>query len=217
MSRLRAYGRWAPFVDAGPARAHVHALGGAGVGWKRAAALAGVSTGAMSKLLYGGPGNRAPTRRIRPQTATAILAVRADTRNLGGSALVGATGTHRRLQALVAIGWSQAKLAARLGMTPANLGAMMRRAQVTASTARAAAAVYGELWNQQPPQSSQREKIAAARARNHARARGWAPPLAWDDDQLDLPGGKPATGWRRPDPDGRSQPPRRDLALREAG
>src|SRR2546425_16892 len=81
--------------------------------------------------------------------------------NLAGSALVDATGPHRRLQALVAIGWSQAKLGARLGMTPANFAAMMRRGQVTASTARAAAAVYDELWNQPPPQTSQREKIAA--------------------------------------------------------
>lgn len=198
VSRLRAYGQWAPFVDAGPARAHVQALGRAGIGWKRAAALAGVSTGAMSKLLYGGPGNRAPARRIRPQTAAAILAVRPGAGNLAGPALVGAAGTHRRLQALVATGWSQAKLGARLGMTPANFAAMMRRGQVTASTARAAAAVYGELWNQPPPETGQREKIAAARARNHARARGWVPPLAWDDDQIDRPDGRPADGWDRP-------------------
>jgi hypothetical protein len=27
--------------------------------------------------------------------------------------------------------------------------------------------------------------------------RFWPPPAAWDDDQLDLPEGKPAHGWRR--------------------
>jgi hypothetical protein len=73
---------------------------------------------------------------------------------------------------------------------------MMRRSQVTASTARTAAAAYDQLWNHQPPQASQRGKIAAARARNHARARGWPPPLAWDDDQLDRPDGTPAEGWQ---------------------
>jgi transcriptional regulator with XRE-family HTH domain len=191
-ARLQAYGLWAPFVPAGTARAHVQALGQAGIGWRRVAALAGVSTGAVSKLLYGGPGDREPARHLRPATAAAILAVRPDARNLGGAALVDAVGTHRRLQALVAIGWSQAKLAARMGMTPANFAAMMRRCQVTADTARAAAAIYDQLWNQPPRQTSQREKIAAARAGNHAQARGWAPPLAWDDDQIDRPDGKPA-------------------------
>jgi hypothetical protein len=206
VSRLRAYSQWAPYVDAGPARAHVHALGQTGIGWKRMAALAGVSTGAVSKLLYGGPGGRAPARRIRAETAAAILAVRPDAGNLGGAALVDATGTHRRLQALVAIGWSQAKLATRLGMGPANFAAMMRRGQVTAGTARAAAAVYDELWNQWPPQTSQREKIAA-RARNHARARSWAVPLAWDEDQIDRPDGTPAVGWRRASPAGTGNTP----------
>jgi hypothetical protein len=196
-------------VPAGPARAHVQALGQAGIGWRRAAALAGVSTGAVSKLLYGGPGAREPARRIRPATAAAILAVRPGARNLGGSALVDVTGTHRRLQALVATGWSQAKLATRLGMTPANFAAMMRRGQVTASTARTAAAVYDELWNQPPPQTGQRDKIAAARARNHAQARGWPPPLAWDDDQLDRPDGTPAEGWRPARP-ARRRPRHRD-------
>jgi hypothetical protein len=123
---------------------------------------------------------------------------------------VNAAGTHRRVQALVATGWSQAKLARRLGMTSANFGAMMRRPQVTASTARATAAIYDVLWNQPPPETGQREKIAAGRARNHARARGWAPPLAWDDEQLDRPEAKPAEGWQRANADQRS--PRRRTA-----
>lgn len=49
----------------------------------------------------------------------------------------------------------------------------------------------------QSMKTGQREKIAAARARNYAWANGWAPPLAWDDDVIDLPDGKPAEGWHR--------------------
>ena len=30
-------------------------------------------------------------------------------------------------------------------------------------------------------------RIAAARARSHAAARGWLPPAAWDDDLIDIP------------------------------
>jgi hypothetical protein len=196
-TRLIAYGRWQPYVDAGPAREYVRQLAAQGIGWKQAAKLAGVPTAAVSKLLYGGPGGRPPSQRVRPATAAAILAVRPDRGNLGPAALVPAAGTHRRIQALVATGWSQAKIGGRLGMTPANFAAMMRRDHVTAATERAARAVYDELWNQPPPERGQREKIAAARARNYARAHGWAPPLAWDEDQLDTPDGKPAEGWQR--------------------
>jgi hypothetical protein len=191
------YGRWQPYVDAGPAREHLQALSAAGVGWKRAAELAGVSTGAVSKLLYGGPADRPPTRRIRPETAAAILAVRPAAGQLAPSALTGSTGTRRRLQALVATGWSQARLARELGLTGANFGAMMRRDQVTAGTARAVSELYDRLWNQLPPEQDQRTRIAASRARRYAAARGWAPPLAWDDDVIDDPRGRPAESWKR--------------------
>jgi hypothetical protein len=196
-ARMQAYGQWRPYVDAGEPRAHVQALAKAGIGWKRAAELAGVSTGAMSKLLYGGPRNRPPTQRVRPETAAAILAVKPEPAGLAPSALTNATGTHRRVQALTAAGWSQAHIAGQLRMSPGNFATMMRREQVTAGTAAAARAVYDELWRLQPPEAGQREKIAASRARNHAQANGWAPPLAWDDDVIDLPDGKPAEGWER--------------------
>jgi transcriptional regulator with XRE-family HTH domain len=196
---MRLYGRWQPYVDAGPAREHVRMLGRCGIGLKRAAELAGVSTGSMSKLLYGGPGERPPSRRIRPETEAAILAVRPSLDLLGASVPVDATGTQRRLKALVAIGWSQARLSARLGMLQSNFGVIMyRRTHVTAATARAVAALYDELWDQAPPQSGHREKIAANRARNYARARKWAPPAAWDDDRIGDPSAGPAQEWRRP-------------------
>jgi hypothetical protein len=161
-TRLIAYGQWQPYVDAGPAREHVRQLAARGIGWKQAARLAGVPPGAVSKLLYGGPGGRSRSQRLRPATAAAILAVRPDRGNLGLGALVPATGTHRRIQALVATGWSQAKLGGRLGMTPANFAAMMRRGQVTAATDQAARALYDQLWNRPTPETGLREKIAAA-------------------------------------------------------
>ncbi len=192
-ARLQAYGRWEPFTDAGSAREHVRVLAEAGIGWRQAAALAGIPQGTMQKLLRG------PSRseRLRPETAAAILAVQPAAANLAAGTPVDAGGTRRRLQALVRIGWSQARLGGQLGITPPGLGAMMRRQQVTAGTARSVAALYDRLWNQQPPQATHHEKAAASRARNYARARGWAPPLAWDEDQLDAPAGQPANGWQR--------------------
>jgi hypothetical protein len=195
-SRAILYGRWQPYVDAEPVREHLRALFAAGIGRRRVGELAGVSSGSLSKILYGGPGNRPPSRRIRPQTAGAILAVRPALEQLAPSALVDITGARRRVQALVACGSSQARLAR--GLTAANFCGMLRRDQVTASTARAVSDLYDRLWDRPPPEHDQRTKIAAARARNHAAAHGWAPPLAWDDDQIDDPHGRPAEGWKRP-------------------
>ncbi len=197
-SRAILYGRWQPYVDAGPVREHLRTLAEAGIGHRRVGELAGVSSGSLSKILYGGPGNRPPSRRIRPQTAAAILAVRPAPEQLAPSALVDITGTRRRVQALVACGWSQARLARGLGLTAANFCGMLRRDQVTAATARAVGELYDRLWNQPPPEHDQRTRIAASRARNHAGQQGWAPPLAWDDDQIDDPGARPAEGWKRP-------------------
>jgi hypothetical protein len=197
-SRAILYGRWQPYVDAGPVREHLRALAAAGIGHRRVVELAGVSSGSLSKILYGGPGDRPPSRRVRPQTAEAILAVRPGPEQLAPSALVDITGTRRRAQALVATGWSQARLARELGLTAANFCAMLRRDQVTAGTARAVSDLYDRLWNQPPPEHDQRTRGAASRARRHAEREGWAPPLAWDDDQIDLEGGRAAEGWRRP-------------------
>lgn len=196
-NRLQLYGRWAPFVDAGPAREHVRRLAAAGIGWKRTAELAGVSRGAMRKLLLGGPGERPPTKRIRPETAAALLAVQVSPANLGGRALVDSAGTRRRVQALVAIGWSRAKLGGRLGIEPSGMSELLRREHVTAGRARAVTALYDELWNRQPPEGEWREKISAARSRNYAREHGWAPPAAWDDDLIDNPQAPGPTGWQR--------------------
>lgn len=195
-TRLIAYGRWQPYVDAGPAREHLRMLSAHGIGWKRAAELSGVSNGAVSKLLFGGPGDRPPTRRVRPETEAAILAVRPSLDALADSAQTDPAGTRRRVQALVACGWSQARIAAQLGIGPANLGDLLyRRCAVTAATARAVAALYAELWNQAPPEDGHRERIAANRARRYAAERGWAPPAAWDN--IDDPAAVPAEGWQR--------------------
>jgi len=194
---LQAYGRWQPYTDAGPVRDHLLALSSVGIGWKRAAELSGVSTGAVSKLLFGGPGNRAPAKRVRPETAAAILAVPAAPSSLSAGSLVSAAGTRRRLQALVAIGWPQSQLAARLGVQPGNLGSMLAREHVRAGTARAVEILYDQLWSHPPSETDHRSRISASRARSYAQARGWPPPMAWDDDLIDDPAATPEPGWQR--------------------
>jgi hypothetical protein len=174
------------FVDAEPVRAHVRSLMAAGVGWQRIARLSGVPSGGLSYLLYGDPKRgRPPTTKLWPSTAQRLLAVRADT-ELAGGAHVPADGTRRRLQALVAVGWSQSALARRLGMEPTNFFGLLGRTQVRADTARAARALYEELWNRTPRVETRHQRASITRARKLAAARGWLPPVAWDDDLIDL-------------------------------
>lgn len=209
-TRDHAYGRWNGYVDAQPARAHVQQLQARGMGWKRVARSAGVPTGTMWKLLYGVPSTgRPPSARIRPATESAILAVRLD---LAGGAVVDGTGTARRIQALVACGWSMSKIAARLGIQRANFTSIAHGiGRVTVATDRAVRALYDELWDRTPPQDDHRDRIAASRALNYARKAGWAPPLAWDDDAMDNPAATPNLD--EPDRQGRPDEIAEDVAF----
>jgi hypothetical protein len=189
--RAIAYGRWQPFVDAEPVRAHVRALGEFGIGWMRVAALSGVPRGSVSKLLYGDPQwGMGPSKQLRPKNAAALLAVEPTLDNLGGAVAIDATGTRRRLQALVAGGWPQARLAVRLGMDPGNFSAAINSQQVKVRTVRAVRALYDELWCADPREHGVGNQ-AYSRARNHAQARGWAPVGCWDDDSIDDPAAFP--------------------------
>lgn len=189
--RLRAYGRWQPYIDAEPIRAHVRSLQANGIGLIRIAGLAHISHGSISRLMYGDPRRgTSPSKRVRPQTAAAILAVQPSLDLLGATVQVDATGTRRRIQALVVMGWSLSKIAVRIGAAPTNIGKTMRSATVYASTARAIRDVYNELWDQPPPEDTHRDRIAASRARSYARRQGWVSPLAWDED-IDDPKARP--------------------------
>jgi transcriptional regulator with XRE-family HTH domain len=189
--RQIAYGRWNPWTDAAPVRAHIEQLQASGLGWRRIADLAGVSRNTVNKIIYGRKG-KPPSQRVRPETATKILAVVADLTTLGDHARVDATGTHRRLQALVAIGWSQTKLAARLGIDIGNFNTMLhQRDAVLVETARAVRDLYEQLWDTPPREATHGERQAASRSRNYAAARGWVKPMGWDDDAIDNPAAEP--------------------------
>lgn len=193
--RQIAYGRWQPYVDAGPAREHVASLTAAGMGLKRIAEVSGVAHGCLSKLMYGERG-MAPSKRVRWETAVRLMVVRVDLGVLAGGARIDVTGTHRRVQALVAAGWSQSKISARIGMNRANFWKMMEAGQVTVRTARAVIALYNELWDRRPPERTHHDKIAASRSRNWATAHEWALPAAWADVDIDDPRSHPnATGY----------------------
>jgi hypothetical protein len=193
----QAYGRWDHLVDAEPVRAHVRELMAAGLGCKRIPKLAGVPISTVNQLVFGkhrSDGECRPIRRIKRDTAEKLLALQADESLLAGGAKLPAVGSHRRLQALVCLGWSLSELGRRLGITPQNMGALRARDQVLAATARAVRELYDELWNCPPPETCHRERGVASRSRNYARRNGWLPPLTWDDATIDNPDAEPLTG-----------------------
>lgn len=192
-TRAHLYGTWVdPYVDAAPVREHVQALQAAGLGWKRIAELSGVGNTAISQLIYGRKGSNGDPRkgellkRVLAVKADKILAVQGDVGNLRGGALIDPTGFRRRVQALVAMGWSLSKIADRLGVDNGNLGMSLTRDRVTAQHHRAMVALFDELWNVKPPHEEWRDLIAYRRSLRLARERGWVAPLAWDDIDADV-------------------------------
>lgn len=189
--QLKAYGRYdTGLVDAGPVREHMMALAEFGLGYKRVAQLAGVGVTAVRSILWGrqepGPRYGELPKRVKRETAEAVLAVQPVVENLAGGALVPALGVQRRLQALVARGWSQSKLSVRLGLNLSNLNQMFDRDLVMAATHRAVSALFDEIWDVAPPLESKGDKIAYSRAMRYAKERRWLPPLAWDDIDTDV-------------------------------
>lgn len=132
---------------------------------------------------------------VHRAVAARILAIPTDQPPPAGH-LVDATGTVRRIRALVAIGHPLLHIAQASGINNTPLGIIARggRRQVETRTAELIAALY-RRWAAKPGTSQ--------RARNHAGRRGWHGPLAWGED-IDDPAAEPdTTGTRRdaaPDP-----------------
>lgn len=203
-TKLKAYGRYdRGVVDAGPVREHMLVLAEYGIGYKRAAALAGIGVTAARTLIWGrqepGPRYGELQKHVKRETAEALLAVQPVLENLAAGASTPARATVRRIQALIAFGWSQSKLADELGMLHTNLSTLRLRyeraaargrgaqVRVHAGTARAVAALYDRLSVTPPPELEWRDRIAASRARNMGAEKGWALPMDWEacDDDFD--------------------------------
>src|SRR5918997_111026 len=112
VTRERVYGRWQPYVDAGPVREHIAALRAAGIGVERIAHLAGLSVSHIRELAEHSYGDSPITRRVRPDTAARVLGVGMGDPGGAPRGRVDAPGPRRRLQALIALGWTAKLLAA---------------------------------------------------------------------------------------------------------
>lgn len=104
-----------------------------------------------------------------------------------GPALIDATGTVRRLRALVALGHSQVRIGAKLCVTGARVSQLCRGRSklVFRETAAKVIDLYNEWWDVVPTDRG------ANAARAYARSQAWGSPLAWDDETIDDPEARP--------------------------
>lgn len=104
-----------------------------------------------------------------------------------GPRLVSALGTVRRVQALVALGWSVRQVSAHGDVGYAVIAKLLQRGSLRThpATAVEVARIFDDLWDQRPAPTTGDERVSVARALNHARRLGFAPPMAWDDIDRD--------------------------------
>ncbi|MFK4801723.1 hypothetical protein ACI3K5_23950 [Streptomyces sp. MPA0124] len=188
--RLIGYGQWQPFTDAEPIRQHVLAIRATGMGLRTLAARAGVTVATVDHLIYGNSPHP-PAAKIRTENAKALLAYWPTLDDYDDGSIIDATGTRRRLQALAAIGWPVSSLHHHINIiTVSSLERLRFNQQVTARVARAVRDVY-QWASVGTAEDHGITPWIAERGRGHATRRGWAKPVAWDDDTIDNPDAHP--------------------------
>ena len=159
-------------IDATQTRVHAQRLIARGWNQKQIAAASGLNTASVSEVVTG------KYATVHRDTAAAILGITLTQQPPIPRLVVDATGTRRRLQALMVLGHTMAGVARRIGVGAPSLQqtADGRWNAIRATTAAKVARVYRQLSTAPAPATPWSEK-----ARNHAMAHGWHGPMAWDD------------------------------------
>lgn len=99
------------------------------------------------------------------------------------------TGSVRRLQALMVMGWPRRELARLCGYQGDAFALILngKRSRLMLDTHQRIVDLYDRLSMQHGPSNSSRIR---------ATKKGWAPPLAWDDDTIDDPKASPVNTGR---------------------
>lgn len=161
-------------VDATPVRQHLRQLMRAGMSYRDINAMLGIN---IHYLLY------QPIKRVNPVTARRILEIPIPRSPLPTAKPIPADGSRRRTQALYTLGYSIAWQATHAGVSR-NLISRVIHGQSSSIMACHAAKIrelYDAYWDKPAPDTRESRGI-----RTRARKRGWLPPLAWDDELIDL-------------------------------
>lgn len=192
-------GTWQPYADAEPVRLHILKLQEAGVSLTRIQQLTKLPLRTISGFLRPSlhrSNIRARKRNTRPEVAAKILAVPLDQ----SAAIVDATGTKRRIQALAAMGWPQEMTASHAGLGAKYMTQLLKRDHVHSRTAAAITRLYDEVSDSKAERHGI-SKTSANRARARAAAHGWVPPKYWAKypDAIDCPHFTPEYGRTKAD------------------
>lgn len=104
----------------------------------------------------------------------------------GRPRMVSSVGLRRRIQALACLGWSMYDLSQRLGVSRENVRQWMLHDEVYRSTHETVCALYDELSMTLAPTDTPTRRQVVGKVRKRAERAGWLPPLAWDDDSIDV-------------------------------
>jgi hypothetical protein len=156
--------------------------------YRAIAAAAGLSPSTIHGLATG---RREPTPAIE-------LAVRKAASASITRARVDAGGSRLRLRALHVMGHGSARIARALGVREITIRRIVRGDAPSVNTALrdAITELYDAWWDKRAPQRTRHERAAATAARRRAIAGNWCAGAGLDDDQLDVPGYRPASGWK---------------------
>ncbi|RPE39812.1 hypothetical protein EDD90_2830 [Streptomyces sp. Ag109_O5-1] len=168
-----------------PAAAHIRALRYTGLNDREITTRARLTTNQLRRAARGDLIGWDVERRILRVTIPNVAVLKGT---------VTGPGTRRRLRALVALGWPLEHLAAALGWP---LGKVQRAVLDTNTVTRAdyllVCALYDQRWAWAPEDHGVPADEAAA-ARETARISNCYSPLAWDDEIIDVPKGRPNAG-----------------------
>lgn len=170
-------------VDAQPVRDHVNLLIQAGgtIGMVAKATDGKVNRTQVRRILYGNPTTGRVVKTVYRHTAEALLAV-TPAAMMQENGFVHPAGTHRRIQALAAMGHNKVAIAEAIGIQWSNLYEYLNQERVTTNVAMNIRTAYDKLSMTQ----GRSETI-----RWRARRLGWLPPLAWDESTIDDPFAEP--------------------------
>jgi len=107
-------------------------------------------------------------------------------------------GVRRRLRALTARSWSPQAIADETGIPAPLISSQLDKnpRHLSPHQRQAIANAYDKVWDRDPPARTRDQREACELARSRAASRGWAPPQAWDDAQIDHPDGRPSPDWK---------------------
>ena len=169
-------------IDAAPTRDRLKDLT-ATMSITDVAAATGVDPAGLRRILNG------KAKHVWAKTAARVAAAKPAE---SVHAWVPVLGVRRRLQALIAIGWTQQQIAKRSGLSPQQVWQLLNTAaKVHVSTWRRVCAVYDALGTVLPTGASPAARAGITVARRTAAAKGWVSALAWDDADLDNPKARP--------------------------